>query len=102
MRNEKISIDPVRNQGEVDFFGSKTAENSFFLTVSSTEPTQTNYRYPTLTLAIDIFVSIPRGARRISTSHLHSLFQSRIVDFQALWQHDAKEVKWGKVVRSSQ
>lgn len=38
MRNEKISIDPVRNQGEVDFFGSKTAENSFFLTVSSTEP----------------------------------------------------------------
>jgi len=52
MRNEKISIDPVRNHKVTDFFVSKIAENSFFLTVSSTEPTQTNYRYPTLTLAI--------------------------------------------------
>ena len=29
-----------------------TAKNSKSITVSSTEPTQTNYRYPTLTLAI--------------------------------------------------
>ena len=57
MRNEKISIDPVRNQKVTDFFGSKIAENSFFLTVSSTEPTQTNYRYPTLTLAIAFLFS---------------------------------------------
>ena len=53
MRNEKISIDPVRNHKVTDFFVSKIAENSFFLTVSSTEPTQTNYRYPTLTLTIE-------------------------------------------------
>ena len=65
MRNEKISIDPVRNQKVTDFFGSKIAENSFSLTVSSTEPTQTNYRYPTLTLTIRSAV-YPLGASHVT------------------------------------
>ena len=71
MRNEKISIDPVRNQKVTDFFGSKIAENSFSLTVSSTEPTQTNYRYPTLTLAIadDVVSVVPHVHAKHALPH---------------------------------